>query len=312
MFLLLLLPTASPLGLGVLAKKAKTAEALKLRELGDDHPVTQRYNEAQASEATEAPTEILRRLRGRSLGVIAEYGKDTPDLASVCGELREAGASALALNMHRCTVEDVELAVREETRAKNDYPGPMPVLWMDLVVDEIQLAQAASLGATAVTLQMDFGLESCRELMSKCPAYGLEPLLVCKAGVTPLEDIVTTAIELDPPIIVVSASLDEARRVREKIPGCAVARIEAYPDQSLVEAEDAWRLRDAGYDGVWLSDVLYKFGSFSGTLFAAAPDSITTVIKATKSKASAQFAVASGTFGGQGEGAKEYLGDILM
>ena len=90
------------------------------------------------------------------------------------------------------------------------------------------------------------------------------------------------------------------------------ARVDARDDQGLEEAEEAWDLRDAGYDAVWVSDVLYKFGSFSGNLFASSPDTITSVVKAMKSKASTKFARASGAFSGKGEGAKEYLGDILM
>ena len=91
-----------------------------------------------------------------------------------------------------------------------------------------------------------------------------------------------------------------------------IARVDARDDQGLEEAEEAWDLRDAGYDAVWVSDVLYKFGSFSGNLFASSPDTITSVVKAMKSKASTKFARASGAFSGKGEGAKEYLGDILM
>ena len=93
---------------------------------------------------------------------------------------------------------------------------------------------------------------------------------------------------------------------------CVVARVDARDDQGLEEAEESWELRDAGYDAVWVSDVLYKFGSFSGNLFASSPDTITSVVKAMKSKASTKFARASGAFSGKGEGAKEYLGDILM
>ena len=83
-----------------------------------------------------------------------------------------------------------------------------------------------------------------------------------------------------------------------------IARVDARDDQGLEEAEEAWDLRDAGYDAVWVSDVLYKFGSFSGNLFASSPDTITSVVKAMKSKASTKFARASGAFSGKGEGAK--------
>ena len=116
-----------------------------------------------------------------------------------------------------------------------------------------------------------------------------------------------------------------------------------YDDQALVEAEDAWRVRDAGYGGVWASSVLFKFGGFTGMHFKVSNDNANSVVMALKAKGSTKCVVddhrvrraraladttlrparppslpprrygrASGRFTGKGEGAREYLGDLLM
>lgn len=37
--------------------------------------------------------------------------------------------------------------------AKNDYPGPCPLIWNDLVIDEVQVAQAAYIGASGIVIR---------------------------------------------------------------------------------------------------------------------------------------------------------------
>lgn len=84
-----------------------------------------------------------------------------------------------------------------------------------------------------------------------------------------------------------------------------IAFVSTYDDRALQEAEDCWVLRDAGFNAVWASEVLYKFGMEDGEHFIS-------VIKAMKSKGSVKYARASGAFTGKGEGAKEYLGYLEM
>ena len=69
------------------------------------------------------------------------------------------------------------------------------------------------------------------------------------------------------------------------------------------QAEDAWRLRDAGCNSVWASEVLFKFGMNDG-------EHAMSVIRAMKSKGSVKYARASGAYVGRGEGAKEFLATI--
>ena len=64
-----------------------------------------------------------------------------------------------------------------------------------------------------------------------------------------------------------------------------------YDDQALVEAEDAWRVRDAGYGGVWASSVLFKFGGFTGMHFKVSNDNANSVVMALKAKGSTKCVV---------------------
>ena len=83
-----------------------------------------------------------------------------------------------------------------------------------------------------------------------------------------------------------------------------IANIRAYNDKQWLEVEEAWSLRDRGFNCVWVGDALYK----SGTDMAETPAAI---IKALKSKSSVKYASPK-VYTGKGEGAREYLGDLLM
>jgi indole-3-glycerol phosphate synthase len=71
-----------------------------------------------------------------------------------------------------------------------------------------------------------------------------------------------------------------------------------------MEVEEAWTCRDKGFKSAWISDALYK----SGNSEVEHPGAI---IKSMASKSSVRWAspVAKS---GRGEGAIEYLGNILM
>jgi len=85
---------------------------------------------------------------------------------------------------------------------------------------------------------------------------------------------------------------------------CTIANIVANNEESYEEVEEAWMLRDKGFNAVWVSDVLYRNGN-DPTEHAGA------IIRSLGSKASVRWASAK-TMSGKGEGSREYLGDILM
>ena len=51
-----------------------------------------------------------------------------------------------------CSVDDFKRFVWDQSRSRKLLPGPIAVVWNDHVVDNLQIAQAASLGAGAITL----------------------------------------------------------------------------------------------------------------------------------------------------------------
>eukprot|EP00635_Sarcinochrysidales_sp_CCMP3193_P012024 CAMPEP_0118903354 /NCGR_PEP_ID=MMETSP1166-20130328/8257_1 /TAXON_ID=1104430 /ORGANISM="Chrysoreinhardia sp, Strain CCMP3193" /LENGTH=372 /DNA_ID=CAMNT_0006842581 /DNA_START=6 /DNA_END=1124 /DNA_ORIENTATION=+ len=362
LLLLLLAPLASPFvvapkggsrvpsslcAIGVLARKAKEAAAKRRREEvlsseGDSAIAEVLRKAEEGTLKREAPREIFEKLKQtKALQVITEYQKtstssalraakvedyEIPPLSIVSAECRRAGAAAFALNMGTggCLEEDVRSAVQEQSTARGDYPGPLPVIWNDVVVDEIQLAEAVASEAGAVTLHLDaLGLSKLAALLEKARRiYGLETF-VSVAKEDDLIDRLRPVLDLGGPQILLLTGFTKedvdlaAGVVRDSSSSdvAIVVKVDAEDNQGLDEAELAWQLRDAGVDAVWVGDVLFKFGSFagSGSLYASNPSSITSVVKAMRSKASAAFARASGaSFSGKGEGAKEYLGDLLM
>ena len=83
-----------------------------------------------------------------------------------------------------------------------------------------------------------------------------------------------------------------------------IANILHRSDQGLAEVEECWSCRDKGFNCAWISDALYKAGNSASEYPGA-------IIKSMAAKSSVRWAspVAKS---GRGEGAKEYLGDIMM
>ena len=78
----------------------------------------------------------------------------------------------------------------------------------------------------------------------------------------------------------------------------------ARNDKQLQEIEEAWAVRDKGFNCVWVGEALYKEGS-------DATEHPGAIIKSMRSKSSLRFASPKAS-SGKGEGAREYLGDIMM
>lgn len=96
---------------------------------------------------------------------------------------------------------------------------------------------------------------------------------------------------------------------------CFLAHIPVKSDNTQWnEIEDVWYIRDTHmFQGIYVNDVLYK-GQVASTTFTGSNDSMEhpgSIIKAMISKSSKLWGVVT-TKSGRGEGAREYLGDILM
>lgn len=78
------------------------------------------------------------------------------------GVLRDAGAKAIIVSVDSrsggATVEEFERFTREQTRARIFMPGPIPVVWNDVIIDKVQVSQAAALGIVICSFNICFHL----------------------------------------------------------------------------------------------------------------------------------------------------------
>uniref|UniRef100_A0A7S2S9Q6 indole-3-glycerol-phosphate synthase n=2 Tax=Rhizochromulina marina TaxID=1034831 RepID=A0A7S2S9Q6_9STRA len=304
-------------GMAGLARKMKQKSLTPLREAAgqDGSPVAK----ALAEKGKFPPeTKLLTSLKKppRTLSVIAEYRRKSQNCGLIADMLpgkimsrdfREGGAHAVSVYMDPstggCTEEDFEEIVTEQQSALGGFPGPAPVIYRDVVVDEVQLAHARACRADAVVLSVGVLGDDLQEMMAAAGEFGLEVVVEAKNEA----DIERAAATDAPMIALAGMSVDDAIALAPAIPEdrLKIAYVPVYDDKNLIEAEDAWRLRDAGINSVLASEVLFKFGMGDG-------EHSISVIKAIRSKGSVKYARASGAYVGKGEGAKEFLGHLEM
>lgn len=318
---------------GALVKKAKEQELRKYIESGVEEHVMEKYNllkenlatindETLADQVVGPLQESLTRRKG-TITVIAEYKRKcgfnptglihemhVPELLSP--SFREYGASAIAVmadpRMGGCDYDDIRHFVEEQRRAKMEVPGPLPVINNDLIVDELQVARSAAYGCAALVLNLPtLGVEQTKVLLKATKAVDLEAIVAVSSkeeaqtaidsGARMLSILHLGTVE-DMVAAVDGLVIPEGQQV------CKIANILANNDQQLQEIEDAWSVRDQGFNSVWVGEALYKGGADPNEQPGG-------IIKSMKSKSSLKFASPKAARG-RGEGAREYLGDILM
>jgi indole-3-glycerol phosphate synthase len=268
---------------------------------------------------------LLMKRKG-TISIIAEYKRklsgsgflsEVPPPELLSPIFREFGASAIAVLADErtggCTYTDITTFVTEQSHALQEVPGPVPIISNDIIVDEIQIAQAKEAGAIAITLnyallQNDETLVS--QLIQDAKSINMESIVIVS---TPHE--AQSAINAGATILCVSGSIIGAGPKYDVVsnittsstgapPICIIANILAQNNKALEEVEESWSCRDLGFHCVWVSDALYK----SGNDPVEHPGAI---IQSMRLKSSVTFASPKAR-SGKGEGAREYLGDILM
>mmetsp|Transcript_5800 Transcript_5800/g.14497 ORF Transcript_5800/g.14497 Transcript_5800/m.14497 type:complete len:384 (+) Transcript_5800:39-1190(+) len=325
-------PTTSSTSLhaiGVFVRKAKEADVRKYCEQGPPDSVLSLLkqikdasgdDDASNDGAGESLQSLLTKRKG-TITVIAEYKRKLegdgylseilpPEILSPV--FREFGAAAVAVladdRTGGCSYDDVATMVEEQRDARGEVPGPLPVISSDLIVDEIQIAQAADAGAKAVTVTYGVvGAEKVAQFIKDAKALGLEAIVSVSSaeeaqGAVDAGASIVSVAGVDGADakygVIESLSVPEGRSV------CTIANILAKDNKALEEVEEAWICRDRGFNCVWVSDALYK----SGNDPVEHPGAIITSMKA---KSSVKYASPKAR-SGKGEGAREYLGDILM
>lgn len=314
--------------IGVLARKAKEADIRKYCEAGVADDVMVEYKKIKAAEDEPLVTdgepgplqEVLTRRKG-TITVIAEYKRKVEnggfideqfDPEVLSPNFREAGACAIAVmadeRMGGCTYDDLAAFAEEQRRARNDIPGPVMIVNNDLIVDEVQIAQTAVTGARAIVVILEVvGEEKAVAFMKAAQALNMETVVAVSN-----KEEAQKAVDLGARIISI-VNVDGADEKAEVIDGLEIpegrqvtkiANIIARNDKGLDEIEEAWGCRDKGFNAVWVSDALYKNGM-------DATEHPSAIIKSMSAKSSLKWASPKAR-SGKGEGAREYLGDIMM
>lgn len=209
------------------------------------------------------------------------------------------------------TYEEFERLTREQSRARKMTPGPIPVVWHDFVVSQLQIDHALALGAAAITLHPDY-TEDLPGLIRYCQQKAIEPIVIVEsisAGRAALEGgarclCLQTMDDTD--LIKAKEALSPSSGNRERAADTIlfIAKLRPETDFSAyAEIDSSWVLRDAGFHCVWPSpDAVYATGM----------SDIYTTVLAMRSKAARTF-ISPRQFltDRKKEGAQEYLGDIL-
>lgn len=254
------------------------------------------------TELRKPPGTIAIIAAGAKATTISMGGFDLDDPVYLSAEFREGGATALLVDLRPGEILR-ENALRdtaaEQQTALGEFPGPLPIIARGDFIDEMQLAQVASDGATAVLLSLQLnGEEQTGALMAAATELGLESIV--RVGT---EEEVQAAVRLGAEAVCIGdAGLRLANEMRGLLPSSVVSVCDVLLDEKEA-VRNVWRVRDTGFDAVILSGPLMHT-----VVRERAPPSA--VIKAMRSKGSAQFGL--GMKLGRYEGAKETLGEIVM
>jgi len=319
--------------IGVLARKAKEMEIKKYMESIEDVTseklqIMKDGVDSVTLSSDPGPLQQALTKRKGTISIVAEYKRKLTDSGFVnevfdpeilSPTFREFGAAGVAVladkRMGGCDYSDIELFSKEQKGSKGDMPGPVNVLNTDLIVDEVQIARSAAFGASAVLLNC--GLLGADEAklgrFIKCAvALDLEPVVAVST-----REQSQAAVNAGASILLVTGlDSDSADIVIEKFdvvkdldipdghkPLCVGAAV-SNTAENKEEVEEAWKCRDVGFNFVLVADALYRGGTDPTEHCGA-------IIKSMSAKSSVKWASAK-TLSGKGEGAREYLGDIMM
>lgn len=316
--------TTSLNAIGALAKKAKQADLKQYVADGIEDSVMAVYkkmkskmndndidlNQIAAENPAGGPLQQALTKRRGTITVIAEFKRKNsecengyintdifaPELLSPI--FREYGASAAAVmadsRMGGCDYKDLAVVIEEQRRANSEVPGPIPVINNDLIVDELQVARSAAMGCAAVVVHLAIcGAADTAVLLKAAHAAGIEAIV----AVSSIEEA-QTAVDMGARMLSIihvegadakTKVLQQLKLPQDERKICIIANILARNNKQLQEIEEAWTLRDRGFNAVWVGEALYK----GGASFSEHPGA---VIRSMKSKSSVKWASPKGTF----------------
>ena len=300
--------------------KQKEIEILKkeVAESNGDHFITKFLaNNTQRPFGVGKPIDFFNATSWsfNTITVIPEFNRKSktgfivgmPPPVILGGILRDAGAKAIVVSTDKrsggSTILDVEQFAREQTNARIFSPGPIPIVLNDFIVDNIQIEQAAAVGAAAVTLTPEL-TDNLDEQIAHCKKLNIEPIVMVKT----LEEG-KLAVELGSRVICLhqleEEELIELRQQLPTKPGLIYgAKLRSSSEFSTYsEIDTSWVLRDSQFSFVWPTPE---------SVFGNGFQDIYSVCLAMRSKAARLFlSPRQFLMDRKKEGAQEYLGDIL-
>ena len=263
-----------------LVKKAKLKEVTQLLDAmkaqGDDHIVNKYKKDGTRTQGCLEPPSFYAANfnRYQSVSVIPEYNKKSktgfiiglPPPEILGGVLREARSSGIIVSLDKrsggATPEEFARFTKEQAKARIQMPIPIPIVWHDFIVDDVQILDAAAHGAAAITLYPDYG-ESLAAQIALCKKHQLEPVVMIKS------------VEEGKAAIAAGArcfclhTLEETQlvEVRDALPKSEEylygARLRPEAEFSLyAEIDTTWILRDSNFNFVWPSpEAIYATGN---------------------------------------------------
>lgn len=228
----------------------------------------------------------------------------------VIGDCFRDTVQAVVLSMDKrnggCSINDFSRFTIEQYRARKSLPGPVPIVWNDYIVEEIQIIQAAALGGSAVVLQPEM-TENLELLVKTATKYELGSIIMAK-DMTEVQQAIDAGAKSiclhnldDNQLIETFQKIQKIGNLNDVQLG---AKLRAEGDFStFAEVDLAWTLRDTGFNFIWPS---------TEAVFANNIADVYTCLLAMRAKAAREFYSPRQYFMERNkEGSQEYLGDIL-
>ena len=301
-----------------MAKTARSPEAIaKLKQTAEAAvaALKERPEVSAALEKKAKPTgKLAKALKkmSKSLALVGEGvdlgevttmgGYDLQDPEYLSEEFRTGGGSAMCVSVDLETslaAGSLSKTIQEQSKAKGDFPGPIPVFARAPIIDELQLAAAALEGAVGAIVPACLNSkEKIGELLAAGEAMGLEMMVrVCDA------EELSTAMDLEAKILVFGdIPLVDATALLKDLPQGKAGPVTVC-DLPYFDVRGAWQCRDAGFNAL-----------ISGKSFldVCVRDRVppAAICKAILSKGSVKYGL--GMQKGRLEGSKEFLGSLAM
>lgn len=239
-------------------KKLEVAQLVQLINAQPEHDIAQFY----ARKKRRQTKSLKKALSTRLLSIIAEIKRKSPAkgaLADIENPLAlaktyvEGGASALSIltdeKFFAGSAQDLQ------TIAQADFVSHTPLLRKDFIIDPLQIAEAAYLGADAILCIVAVLGEKTKEYVAFAEALGLESLVEIHD-----RSEIETALQSGAKIIGINnrnlstfeVNTEQAIQIKSELPDDMITVAES----GIFDPQLAHRYHDAGFDAVLIGEAL--------------------------------------------------------